>query len=158
MTIRKCLPVFFPPLSIDMPILDTSSPRLSNQATRPLRNSNIKCNEVLNDAVLYDSLREHVYALNHSAYMIWQRCDGTASIDDMASEFADTLDITYEELVAQITSIVDNLSQLDLLHDNSNGPFQQLHHTIQIQHNRYQVHIHTNSLEVQKILSNVLKL
>ena len=132
-----------------MSSLKPTPPLSSTPVSRPHRNVHIECNVVQEEAVLYDPLREQVYALNHSAYLIWQRCDGVHSIFDMANEFSKSLGMTYEELLVQITSIVDNLSQLDLLYDSAvNGHIKPIN-SIRITHGDHQVHIHTDSAEVK---------
>ena len=69
----------------------------------------------------------------------------------MASEFSELYNVTYEEIEAQITSIVTNLKQLGLL---TEGTSLQERYVVQVQYAGKQVHIHTDSEEIQK---NVIK-
>lgn len=116
----------------------------------PRRDPYVSCEKVKDEAVLYDPLREQVFALNHSAYLIWQKCDGTTSVEDMVTELSETFTITYEQLTEQVLSILDNFKQLGLLADLHSS---RALYVVRIQHGNHQVLVYTDSQEVEKNIS-----
>src|SRR6478735_2901974 len=54
------------------------------------------------DLCVYDTARQHVHALNHTAAFVWQRCDGRTSPADMAAALSTEMSIDDAEAVVQL--------------------------------------------------------
>ena len=87
-----------------------------NRKAKPLARRNGLVVKKLNDEVLvYDLDRQNAHCLNHSAYLIWEHCDGNLSINQL-SDFLDSRDNISKDEREQIVWItLSELAKSDLL-------------------------------------------
>jgi PqqD family protein of HPr-rel-A system len=71
--------------------------------------------EIDGEAVVYDATRGQVHYLNHSAALVLDLCDGTATEDEMAAAIADVYEMPVGEVGEQVRGAVDSLRELGLL-------------------------------------------
>jgi hypothetical protein len=62
------------------------SPQLQRQYPA-VRTDDLICEEVSGECVIYDGRQKKAHHLNSTLTWIWHRCDGTSSIDTLASAF-----------------------------------------------------------------------
>jgi PqqD family protein of HPr-rel-A system len=67
--------------------------------------------------ILYNHDSSLVHHLNPSAALVWQLCDGQASVGDLAKEIADEYDLEGKEVEAQVASVIAEFDALDLVED-----------------------------------------
>ena len=65
--------------------------------------------------ILFNHDSSLVHHLNPSAGIIWQLCDGTASIDDLAADVAAEFKVDAGETLRQLTSLIAELDALGLV-------------------------------------------
>jgi hypothetical protein len=63
-----------------------------------------------------DGLATHV--LNKTAALIWELCDGTNGIDEIAARLTERFDVSEEEVKADVQEIIDKLLKLEILKKN----------------------------------------
>ncbi|MGH2677419.1 MAG: PqqD family protein [Actinomycetota bacterium] len=84
-----------------------------------------KCAEVLeldmgDGLILYNHDSSLVHHLNPSAALVWQLCDGEASVGQMATEVAEEYGLKRPEVVSQVSSVIAEFDALDLVEDRRN--------------------------------------
>lgn len=90
----------------------TSAEPVLHQATsaeRPLPRPEVAAFPLDGDLVLYEPTGGSTYVLNPSASYIWSLCDGSHTIEDIASELADAYDLEEARALADVTALLDAL-------------------------------------------------
>ena len=82
---------------------------------RPLVRSDITVQEIGDEVMLYDSDNEKMHVLNHSAYAIWQLCNGENTLVDMREQLAARYDDASLDLIDDIQTTIDGFIQKGLL-------------------------------------------
>jgi hypothetical protein len=84
------------------------------EGARPLaRREGLVVQELDDELLVYDRERDVASRLNRSAALVWQHCDGTRTVADLAAVLAEELgEVADEDLVVVA---LDNLSQNGLL-------------------------------------------
>jgi len=72
--------------------------------------------------ILYDDSSTLVHHLSPSASVIWQLCQGDASVETLATEVAEELGHEREQVLADITALVAELDALGLVDDAAEAP------------------------------------
>jgi PqqD family protein of HPr-rel-A system len=67
--------------------------------------------------ILYNHDSSLVHHLNPSAALVWQLCDGQASVEDLAREIAEEYELEGKEVEAQVASVIAEFDALDLVED-----------------------------------------
>jgi PqqD family protein of HPr-rel-A system len=85
-----------------------------------------KCAEVLeldmgDGLILYNHDSSLVHHLNPSAALVWQLCDGEASVGQLATEIAEEYDLKSAEVLGQISAVIAEFDALDLVEDSPDG-------------------------------------
>jgi len=86
----------------------------------PRRMDYIVACELQDEIILYSTQNsEKATSLNSSSRMIWERCDGKHTIDQIGNEIAQELDMSdltlISELYADINAFIKQLSKLNLM-------------------------------------------
>jgi hypothetical protein len=66
-------------------------------------------------AVLVDPASGAAYALNATGALVWQLCDGSRALDDIAAALAERFDVTPAQACHDIAAPVQTLRELDML-------------------------------------------
>ena len=85
-----------------------------------------KCADVLeldmgDGLILYNHEGDLVHHLNPSAGIIWQLCDGDATVAQLAKEISEEYGLPGETVQAEVVSLVAEMDALGLLQDGA-GP------------------------------------
>lgn len=86
-----------------------------DRQTRPLARSDITVQVIGDEVMLYDSDNEKIHVLNHSAYAIWQLCNGENSLVDMCEKLIAKYEDSSLDLVDDIQATIDGFIQKGLL-------------------------------------------
>ncbi len=81
----------------------------------PIRRSEIMERKVGDEHMLYDTLGRRVHVLNPTAYLLWNRCDGDHSLDEIIAEAASATGAPEEQVRADIEECLDSFRNLSLL-------------------------------------------
>jgi hypothetical protein len=85
---------------------------------RPRPIADVEAHVLGDDLLLYRSASEMAYSLNSAAKMVWELCDGTRTVDEIAAEIATRLgapDDTRDELLRDVRDTVGQFERYDLL-------------------------------------------
>ena len=69
----------------------------------PKRIQSVHVESIDGDLCVYDTARQHVHALNHTAAFVWQRCDGRTTPTELAAALAAEASIADAEAVVRLT-------------------------------------------------------
>jgi hypothetical protein len=86
-----------------------------DRETRPLARTDIAVQEIGDEVMLYDSGNEKIHVLNHSAYAIWQMCNGKNSLVDMCEQLAVQYEDSSLNLFDDVQATLDGFMQKGLL-------------------------------------------
>jgi PqqD family protein of HPr-rel-A system len=84
---------------------------------RPVVKPQIAFAQVGDEGVVYDSLSGSIHMLNPSASLLYRVCDGSATIDELASDVADAFEVPVDEVRPQVVSLVESLAMLGVVED-----------------------------------------
>lgn len=87
-----------------------------NKTMKPKVKNNITLQDLGHEAILYDSERENVHVLNHTAQIIWKLCNGENSIEDIQNHFLKEFsDINKNDLINDIQKTINEFKEKQLL-------------------------------------------
>ena len=69
----------------------------------PQRIQSVHVESIDGDLCVYDTARQRVHALNHTAAFVWQRCDGRTAPAELAAALSAETSIDDAEAVVQLT-------------------------------------------------------
>ena len=69
----------------------------------PHRIQSVHIESLEGELCVYDTARQHVHALNHTAAFVWQRCDGRTAPAELAAALAAEAEIDDAEAVVHLT-------------------------------------------------------
>ena len=79
------------------------------------RRDGLVVKKINNETLVYDTERQTAHCLNHTAALIWERCDGSRTVDELSC-FLDNSDGLNEDQRGQIVWIaLDELTKSHLL-------------------------------------------
>lgn len=90
-------------------------PPVARALTRPRRRADVIARAVAGERVILDRRAGLVHQLNATASYIWDRCDGTASIDAIAGQIAARFAVDPATARAHVAATVARLAELRLL-------------------------------------------
>jgi Coenzyme PQQ synthesis protein D (PqqD) len=67
------------------------------------------------ETVVLDRQHEVIHHLNLTATYIWERCDGQATVEDLAAQLTETFDVAYEIALKDVVEVIRHLQDLQLL-------------------------------------------
>lgn len=82
---------------------------------RPRRKEGIDGYIVHDEMVLHDGKQDQVFALNVSARMVWEHCDGRATLDEISAALSREMAHPLDEVSAGVQAVVETLRQQGLL-------------------------------------------
>lgn len=86
-----------------------------DRQARPLARRDITVQVIGDEVMLYDSDNEKIHVLNHSAYAIWQLCNGENSRADMCEQLTVQYADSSHDFVDDIQATIDEFIQKGLL-------------------------------------------
>ena len=81
----------------------------------PKRRTDVNSRVVEEETVVLDRRHEFIHQLNLTATYIWERCDGKASIEDIAVQLAETFDVEFETALNDVVRVMRDFQHLQLL-------------------------------------------
>jgi hypothetical protein len=67
------------------------------------------------EAVVLDRQHGFIHQLNLTATYIWERCEGNASIEDIAAQLAEAFAVEYETALDDVVRVMRDFQHLQLL-------------------------------------------
>lgn len=81
------------------------------------RHNDIVIQEIADETLIYDLLDDRAFCLNETSSLIWQMCDGTKTVSEIADQLSKKLKSLVSEDVVWLA--IDQLNKDGLLEDNS---------------------------------------
>jgi hypothetical protein len=81
----------------------------------PKRRPDLSVRVIEGETVVLDRQAGLIHQLNPTASFIWERCNGNATIADIAKELSHAFDVDPEPATQDVTAIVRQLYELTLL-------------------------------------------
>ena len=88
----------------------------------PRRRTDVNSQMVEGETVVLDRQHEFIHQLNLTATYIWERCDGNASLEDIAAQLAATFTVPYEIALTDVVRVIRDFHHLQLLEIASDQP------------------------------------
>jgi PqqD family protein of HPr-rel-A system len=88
---------------------------MTSPAGRPRIREGLTTVEIDGEAVVYDETTGELHHLNPSATIVLSLCDGTRSVDDMATEVSEAFTVAREEVYAQVSAALQSFGEAGLL-------------------------------------------
>ena len=88
----------------------------------PRRRTDVNSQVVEGEMVVLDRHHEFIHQLNLTATYIWERCDGKASLEDIAAQLAETFAVAYEIAFKDVVQVIRQFQDLQLLEINRDQP------------------------------------
>jgi hypothetical protein len=83
--------------------------------TRPVRASEVREYPLGDEVLLFAQGRQVVHTLNASAWAVWDLCDGSHSISDIAADLGRLVGRSPDSLLPDVVRTVDELGRLGLV-------------------------------------------
>ncbi|SRR6266705_1052011 len=84
-------------------------------ASKPKVREDLDVVELDDELVLYDPVRDDVHYLNPAAAIVFQLCDGSATVREVAGEIAQPLGIPEKRIERQVRTLLKELRKVGLL-------------------------------------------
>ena len=84
-------------------------------AQYPKQRSDVRMRLVEGERVVFDRRCGLIHQLNPTASYIWERCDGTATIADIAQHLAEAFGVDPQTAAADVVALIAQLHTLELL-------------------------------------------
>jgi hypothetical protein len=89
---------------------------MNDKLIKPKVKNNITVQDLGDEVILYDSERENVHVLNHTAQIIWKLCNGNNSIEDIENHLLKEFSsINKNDLIDDIHKTINNFNEKKLL-------------------------------------------
>jgi hypothetical protein len=79
------------------------------------RRSDVNTRMVEGEIVVLDRQKGLIHQLNQTATYIWERCDGQATVEDLAAQLAEAFDVASETASKDVVRVVRQFQDLQLL-------------------------------------------
>jgi hypothetical protein len=76
----------------------------------PARKSGVSMEEMDGDLILFNPASEKVLYFNPSAAVVWQLCDGTRSVGEIAAILAEAYPDAAEKMQEQVSAVVETFA------------------------------------------------
>jgi PqqD family protein of HPr-rel-A system len=100
---------------------DGGAPMTVPPTYQPAKSADVLELDMGDGLILYNHDSSLVHHLNPSAALVWQLCDGEATVGRLATEIAEEYGLRSNEVVEQVSAVIAEFDALDLVQDSSNG-------------------------------------
>ncbi len=90
-------------------------PQIMHNRICPKRRPDLSVRVIEGETVVLDRQAGLIHQLNPTASFIWERCNGNATVADIAKELSDAFGVDPETAAQDVTAIVRQLYELTLL-------------------------------------------
>lgn len=97
---------------------DHAAPMTVDLKYRPSKVAEVLELDMGDGLILYNHDSSLVHHLNPSAALVWQLCDGQATVGDLAKEIAEEYGLPGAEVETQVASVIAEFDALDLVRDD----------------------------------------
>jgi len=87
----------------------------SSKVFKPRRVGRVVQYEIDGEIVLFDPKRNRVHNLNPTAAVIWQLCDGSRTVEELAEDMAILFDTYMEVIKSDLTEFLEEFGKGHLL-------------------------------------------
>lgn len=84
-------------------------------ALKPKVRSDLSVVEMEGEAVIYDELTGQIHYLNRTATIVFNLCDGQATIPEFSRDIADAFSLRQPEVERQVRSLIKNFREAGFL-------------------------------------------
>jgi uncharacterized metal-binding protein len=84
---------------------------------RPAKVSDVLELDMGDGLILFNHDSSLVHHLNPSAALVWQLCDGVASVGQLAKEIAEEYELVRRDVLDQVAAVIAEFDALDLVRD-----------------------------------------
>jgi PqqD family protein of HPr-rel-A system len=84
---------------------------------RPAKVSDVLELDMGDGLILFNHDSSLVHHLNPSAALVWQLCDGEASVGQLAREIAQEYELARDDVLDQVAAVIAEFDALDLVRD-----------------------------------------
>jgi PqqD family protein of HPr-rel-A system len=84
-------------------------------ASRPSLRDDLTTVELDGEAVVYDESSGELHHLNPAATIVLSLCDGTLSVEEIASAVSDAFELTFDDVLPDVRAVVERFGQAGLL-------------------------------------------
>ena len=97
---------------------------LSNNSKRPIRRTDVYKETLKNESVLFDPRTSTIYALNTTAALIWDHCDGKHEVEDIENKILVRYNAKRPQVEKDVRQTIEHFHKLSLivLTDGVKGP------------------------------------
>ncbi len=88
---------------------------MSPPASRPSLREGLTTVELDGEAVVYDEASGELHHLNPAATIVLSLCDGTLSVEEIASAVSDAFELSLDHVLPDVRAAVDRFAQAGLL-------------------------------------------
>ncbi len=92
-----------------------------DDGARPVQREGASAVELDDNLALYDEVGQLLILLNTSAAAVWERCDGTTTLDDMVRALAEAYPADPAVIREDVRQTVRKLAELGLVVDANDG-------------------------------------
>ena len=78
---------------------------------RPRARQDITVQDIGDEVMLHDSANEKIHVLNHSAYAIWELCNGENTLEDICAQMSTMYPSAGPDLIADIQATIEGLKE-----------------------------------------------
>ncbi len=82
---------------------------------RPKRMDHLIQHDMDEEVLVYDPVVDRTHRLNSSATLIWELCDGTRSLEDIARVLTEQFEVEFETALQDARAVLDQLKEEQLL-------------------------------------------
>jgi hypothetical protein len=75
--------------------------------------------EIDGELIVYDDEREMAHLLSPTAAIVWELLDGRSRVDEIAADIAEAFDLTTDNALDDVITLVQDLASRGLLEDGS---------------------------------------
>lgn len=82
----------------------------------PKIKSNISWQKIDNEILIMDTAyQKKAHSLNSSASFIWEHCNGSNTVNDIATLFCKNYETSLDQAIEDVNEVINQLKSLDLL-------------------------------------------
>jgi hypothetical protein len=89
------------------------------QSSRPVRRAGTSAVQLDDNLALYDDVGQLLILLNWTAAAVWELCDGSTTVEEMARSLSETHDATPDLVGEDVRQTVRKLAELGLVEDGA---------------------------------------
>jgi PqqD family protein of HPr-rel-A system len=97
-------------------------------ALKPKVRADLTAVEIQGEAVVYDPQGVRLHHLNPAAAVVFQLCDGSGTVKELAEDIAEALGLPQDDVTDQVRRVVDDFRQAGFLDGKAPKPTVHVHH------------------------------